>query len=300
MGKDKSVNKNKIGIIGAGKIGEAILIGLLKSPHFIGPSQKLILTATTKSQTSAEDLLKKIKTLLPQNLKNIELKVHNDNIKLTKDSDIIILAVKPQVVKEVLTSIEPYLTKDKILISVCASIDCKTLSKFTKNKPKIIRAMPNTPCLIRQGMTAISAGPSANEESIKIAKKIFDSLGLSIILEESLLDAVTGLSGCGPAYMFLILEALSEAGVKVGLPRKIATLLSAQTMLGSAQMILQRNAHPAELKDEVTTPAGCTIDALMALEDGGIRSTLIKGVLAATKRSIILSKGINKKISKKG
>ena len=149
----------------------------------------------------------------------------------------------------------------------------------------VIRAMPNTPCLIGEGMTVLCAGPKAGSDEVEVSEKIFGPLGKTAMVEESLMDGVTGLSGCGPAYVYLIIESLSEAGVKVGLPRKTATLLAAQTLSGAAKMVLERGEHPAALKDEVTTPAGCTIDGLMALEEGKLRVTLIKAVLAAAKRS---------------
>jgi pyrroline-5-carboxylate reductase len=145
--------------------------------------------------------------------------------------------------------------------------------------------MPNTPCLIKSGVTAICKGPRCTDTQLLEVEKIFGELGEVTVLEESLFDGVTGLSGCGPAYIYLMIEALSEAGVKVGISRKQATLLAAQTMMGAAKMVLEREEHPAALKDEVTTPAGCTVDGLMALEEGKLRVTLIKAVLAATLRS---------------
>lgn len=171
------------------------------------------------------------------------------------------------------------------MISVCAAIDTNELLEWSGGKPAVIRAMPNTPAFIREGMTVITAGKNAKESHTRIAENIFGKVGRTVLLEESLMDAATGLSGCGPAYVYLILEALSEAGVKVGLNRKVSTLLAAQTMLGAAKMVLEQDAHPAALKDEVTTPAGCTIDGLMELEEGKVRIALIKAVIAATKRS---------------
>ena len=174
------------------------------------------------------------------------------------------------------------------MISICAAVTTEQLSEWSGHQASIIRAMPNTPCLVKAGVTAICQGPRCNTQQLKEAEKIFGELGLVTTLEESLFDGVTGLSGCGPAYMYLMIEALSEAGVKVGISRKQATLLAAQTMLGAAKMVIDRGEHPASLKDEVTTPAGCTIDGLMALEEGKLRVTLIKAVLAATKRSKLM------------
>jgi pyrroline-5-carboxylate reductase len=145
--------------------------------------------------------------------------------------------------------------------------------------------MPNTPCLIGAGMTVLSAGAASGSDELEAAVELFSSLGRTAVLDESLMDAATGLSGCGPAYVFLMIESLAEAGVKLGINRSTSTLLAAQTLFGAAQLVLQRQVHPAALKDEVTTPAGCTIDGLMALEDGRLRSTLISGVIAAASRS---------------
>jgi pyrroline-5-carboxylate reductase len=168
---------------------------------------------------------------------------------------------------------------------VCASITTAQLAEWSGGKCAIVRTMPNTPALVGEGMTVLAAGPRASGEHLASAERIFCSVGRTSVVEEYLMDGVTGLSGCGPAYVYMIIESLSEAGVKVGLPRKTSTLLAAQTLLGAAKMVLERGEHPAELKDEVTTPAGCTIDGLMALEEGKLRVTLIKAVVAAAKRS---------------
>ena len=193
--------------------------------------------------------------------------------------------MKPHQAEKVVREIAPKLKKNHTLISICASITTQQLSEWSKGKPQIIRAMPNTPCLIGEGMTVLAGAPGVKKSELEFAQEIFGHVGRTAVVEESLMDGVTGLSGCGPAYIYLIIEALSEAGVKVGLPRELATLLASQTMLGSARMVLERGVHPAALKDEVTTPAGCTIDGLMALEEGALRVTLIKGVLAAARRS---------------
>jgi pyrroline-5-carboxylate reductase len=255
----------KIGIIGLGQMGEAIVRGLGKGYAIQG---------TTHSKESASKAAKTLK-----------IKVHTDNSKLVDDSDVVILCVKPHQAEKILREIAPRFKKSHTLISICASLTTEQLSQWAKSKPQIIRAMPNTPCLIGEGMTVFCAAPGVKKSELELAEKIFRSVGKTAVVEEPLMDGVTGLSGCGPAYIYLIIEALSEAGVKVGLPREVSTLLAAQTMLGSSKMVLERGVHPAALKDEVTTPAGCTIDGLMALEEGALRATLIKGVLAATRRS---------------
>jgi pyrroline-5-carboxylate reductase len=260
----------KIGIIGLGKMGEAIIEGTAHSS-----STPFRIEGTTHSKDSALRAAKALK-----------VKVHTDNGKLVDDSDVIILCVKPHQAEKVLREVASRFKKNHMLISICASITIEQLTDWSKGKPKtIIRAMPNTPCLIREGMTVLCAAPGIKKSDLEFADRIFKTLGRTAIVDESLMDGVTGLSGCGPAYIYLIIEALSDAGVKVGLHRELATLLAAQTMLGSAKMVLDRGVHPAALKDEVTTPAGCTIDGLMALEEGALRGTLIKGVVAAAKRS---------------
>ncbi len=253
-----------------GKMGEAVVAGLKSSAS----AKDFRSQGTTKSRESAEDVSRRL-----------GIPCGTDNAKLVKECDVILLCVKPHQVEKIVTDISSHLTKKHLLISIAASITLKQLSQWSKNKCPVIRAMPNTPCLIGEGMTVFSAGEDVKAEQLEIAKKIFGTVGKTTTVEDALMDGVTGLSGCGPAYIYLVIEALSEAGVKVGLSRETATLLAAQTLVGSARMVLQRGVHPAALKDEVTTPAGCTIDGLMALEEGKLRVTLIKAVLAAEKRS---------------
>ncbi len=263
----------KIGIIGLGKMGEAIVAGLRRPVKGKSPDV-FELRATTKSEESAVEAAD-----------HLGIICNTDNTSLVKESEILVLCVKPHQAQTVLASIKPLLTPDHLVISICAAITTKQIEEWSGGKSPVIRAMPNTPCLIGAGMTVYCAGSKVKPEHMVIAERIFSAVGETADVEEPLMDGVTGLSGCGPAYVYLMIESLSEAGVKVGLPRKTATLLAAQTMMGSAKMVLERGEHPAALKDEVTTPAGCTIDGLMALEEGGLRVTLIKAVLAATERS---------------
>ena len=260
----------KIGILGLGKMGEALVQGLANSVD----AKNFSVFATTRSKESASDASKRLK-----------IDVHTDNLKLASQAELLVVCVKPHQAREALEQIAPQLTSKHLVISICASLTTQQIMEWSKLRAPVIRAMPNTPCLIGAGKTVFSPGPEIKPAQLAIAEKIFGTVGKTAVVEESLMDGVTGLSGCGPAYIYLIIEALSEAGVKVGLPRKMATLLAAQTMLGSAKMVLERGEHPAALKDEVTTPAGCTIDGLMALEEGKLRVTLIKAVLAASKRS---------------
>ena len=265
----------KIGILGLGKIGEALTQGLLSSRD----AGSFTIQATTKSQASAAEAAKTLK-----------INCHTDNKKLVADCDVIVLSVKPYQAQAILEALAPSLQSRHLIISVCAALTTSQIAEWSGGKAAVLRSMPNTPCLIGEGMTVLAPGAGAQAKHLEIGEKIFNTVGKTAVVEEHLMDGVTGLSGCGPAYIYLIIEALSEAGVKVGLPRQVSTLLAAQTLLGSAKMVLSRGEHPAALKDEVTTPAGCTIDGLMALEDGKLRVTLIKAVLAATRRSKILSK----------
>ncbi len=267
--------KKKLAIIGMGKMGDAIAQGLMQSDL----GKNYAICGTTKSEESSDEVRKRLK-----------IDCSTSNEKAIKGADIILLSVKPHQVEKILTETKQHLQSNQLLISICAAVTTEQLSEWTGHQPSIIRAMPNTPCLLKSGVTALCKGPRCTDAQLKEAESIFKELGLVTTLEESLFDGVTGLSGCGPAYIYLIIEALSEAGVKVGISRKQATLLAAQTMMGAAKMVLDRGEHPAALKDEVTTPAGCTIDGLMALEEGGLKITLIKAVLAATKRSKLMGK----------
>ena len=261
----------KIGVIGLGKMGEALVKGLQTSQ---GGSKKFSIKASTRSIESAQEASKRL-----------QIECGTNNLKVVQYSDILVLCVKPHQAKAVLEPLASSLTSKHLIISICAAVTTQQVSEWSGGKAAVIRAMPNTPCLIGEGMTVFAPGLGAKPEHLQQAEHIFGPVGKTAVVEESLMDGVTGLSGCGPAYIYMIIEALSEAGVKVGLPRKVAPLLSAQTLLGAAKMVLERGEHPAALKDEVTTPAGCTIDGLMALEEGKLRVTLIKAVVAAAKRS---------------
>lgn len=257
-------------VIGAGKIGQTLIGAMLET----GLVERKNIIATAKHQNSI-DLVErefKIKTCL-------------DNAEACKSADVLLLCVKPQGIDEVLESIRGSITKEQLIITTIASVPTWHIEKSLKKPIPVIRTMPNTPCLIRMGMTGIAAGKYVDQDHLDLAKKLFDTLGRSIILDEKHLDAVTGVSGSGPAFMYMIVEAIAEGGVKVGLPRDVATLLAAQTMTGAGNMILRTQQHPALLKDTVTTPAGCTIDGILELEEGGLRVTLIKAIVKATQRA---------------
>lgn len=217
--------------------------------------------------------------------KTLGVAVFTDNIKAVRQADIILVCVKPQIVRSVMEQIRPALHKEKLIISIAASVPTTYIEKVLPAGVPVVRAMPNTPCFIGHGMTAVAGGSHAKPEHLETARKLFEAVGRSVIVDEKHMDAITGLSASGPAFIYIILESLAEAGVKVGLPRDLATLLSAQTVEGSASMVLETGDHPALLKEAVTTPAGCTIDGIMELEDGKLRVTLIKAVVKAAERA---------------
>jgi pyrroline-5-carboxylate reductase len=212
-------------------------------------------------------------------------------VEAAKDADIIVIGVKPQVVEDVVREISGHITPKQVIVSVAASVPTSMIEKNLPPNVPVIRAMPNTPSLVGAGMTAICKGKHASAEDVAMTCRMFDVVGRTVVIDEKHMDAVTALSASGPAYIYIILESLAEAGVKVGLPRDIATLLAAQTTLGAARVVLETGDHPALLKDAVTTPAGCTIDAIMELEEGKLRVTLIKAVVKAAQRAKELAYG---------
>lgn len=199
----------------------------------------------------------------------------------------LILGVKPTQVADLVREITPALTPNKLVISIAASVTAYAIEEAAGalRQMAVVRAMPNTPARLGAGMTALVRGRFATPEQVQLVRRLFETVGRVVEVDEKHMDAVTGLSGSGPAFHFIILEALAEAGVNVGLPRDIATQLAAQTAYGAARMVLETGAHPALLKDEVTTPAGCTVDGILELEEGGLRVTLIKAVKRATERA---------------
>lgn len=255
-------------------MGSALLGGLVQK-KLLDPSE---ITISDTDQRRAREAAERFK-----------VRIANDNKRATQTGDIIICAVKPNQIKDVLEEIAPYITKDHLFISIAAGITIAFLEKFLPQGTPIIRAMPNIPSLIGYGMTVIAFGKHVLENEKKEAEMLFGSVGRVITLREENLDAATGLSGCGPAYISVILEALADGGVKMGLSRGIAFELALQAMLGTAQLLKTTGEHPAVLKDRVASPGGSTISALHILEKGNLRGTLISAVEAATKRSMELN-----------
>ncbi len=204
-------------------------------------------------------------------------------------ADIILVAVKPAVIPTVLTDIAPFLSPSQLVVSIAAGVRLEKMESLLPEGVPVVRVMPNTPSLIGKGATALSRGTNATEAHLSLAQTLFDAVGITVEVPEKLLDAVTGLSGSGPAYVYLIIEALADGGVKQGLPRDTARLLAAQTVLGASEMVLSSDQHPAQLKDNVTTPGGTTIAGLHVLERAAVRCALMDAVEASTERSRELS-----------
>lgn len=260
----------KLAVVGAGKLGEALILGLLKQ----GDLTIKDISCSVGHESSIQRAKEKL-----------GIEVTLDNKALVAGKDIIILAVKPQGMDKVAREIAEIVQPSQVVITVAASVTTNYIESRLKGKIPVVRAMPNTPAVINAGMTGLCGGQYAAPEHLKTAEMVFHCVGKSVFVDETLMDGVTALSASGPAYLYVIIESLAEAGVKLGIPRDVSTLLVAQTMLGSAQMVLDSKAHPALLKDTVTTPAGCTIDGLMELEEGKLRVTLIKAVVKAAERA---------------
>lgn len=265
------LNSKKIGFIGSGNMGKALIDGLIGS----GSAQ-------------AENIIcSDIRTTTLEAIKNkYGIRTTTDNIEVVTASDIIIYAVKPQIMASVLRETADSLDMTKLIISIAAGVPLAAIESCLEKDLRLIRVMPNVAVSVKAGATAIAAGAHAEKKDIELAMSIFDSVGCSVFLKENeLMDAVTGLSGSGPAYIFMIVDALADAGVRVGLHREDALTLGIQTVLGAARMLQETKAHPGQLKDMVTSPGGTAIAGLHTLEKGGLRTTLINAVEAATLRS---------------
>ncbi|MDE2510460.1 MAG: pyrroline-5-carboxylate reductase [Elusimicrobia bacterium] len=264
-----------IAVVGAGHMAGAMIGGMVRSK--LVPAKGIV--ATRRSHDALAELQKKW-----------GVRTTTDNAKAVAEADIIILAVKPQMAKKVLEELAGTIRKGQLVISVMAGIPTSAINKALRVDCPVVRAMPNTPCLVDAGATAIAAGARASDKDLAKAEAVFRSVGLVARLPESALDAVTGLSGSGPVYLYMVIEAMTDGGVKMGIPRAVAAKLAAQTVYGAAKLVLESGKHPAILKDEVTTPGGTAISAIHVLESKGLRSLLIDGIEAATRRSQELAK----------
>ncbi len=271
-----------LGFIGAGNMSGALIKGLLHS------------AAVTPDRIIASDVS-------PERLAHFaalhKIRTTTDNHALVRDCDVVVLAVKPQAIDKVLSDVARDVTAKHLVVSVAAGVPVVAIEGKLPSGTRLVRAMPNTAAIVLAGATAISAGSHATDRDLKIANAMFEAVGRVVVLDESLLDAVTGLSGSGPAYVMLMIEALADGGVKVGLHRDTALLLASQTVYGSAKLLLETGEHPGRLKDQVTSPGGTAIVGLHTLEAGGLRTTLIDAVEAATKRAGELGEQMTKKLS---
>ena len=265
-----------LGFIGSGNMAEAMMRGII---------QNLVVLP---DQILASDISVERKKHLS---KTFDIRTATDNQSLVDQSNVIFLAVKPQAVPSVLKDIGATMGPEKLLISIVAGVPIRTLSAGMPKGPRIVRTMPNTPVTVMEGAMAIASDSPALPEDLETVETLFRPIGRTVRIEEKLLDAVTGLSGSGPAYVFIVLEALADGGVNMGLPRDVAETLAAQTLMGSAKLFLETRMNPGALKCMVTSPGGTTIAGIHELEKGGIRASLMNAVEAATKRSVELGKG---------
>jgi pyrroline-5-carboxylate reductase len=261
-GKPDTANL-RVAVLGAGKMGGILVQAFLRAGLF--PREHVV--ATVAHEHRAESLSD-----------HFGIAVTTDNLKAAQGADVILLGVKPQQMTDVVRGIAPGLAPGKLLISFAASVKTSAIEEAAGGTVSVIRAMPNTPAMVGAGATAICRGSFVSDDQLALAHKIFNTVGRTVVVDEKHMDAVT-------AFLYIIIEALAEAGVNVGLPRDTATLLAAQTTFGAAKMVLETGSHPALLKDEVTTPGGCTVDGILALEEGGLRITLLKAVKRAAVRA---------------
>jgi pyrroline-5-carboxylate reductase len=265
------MNSKKIAIIGGGNMGMALASGVLQT-KWANPERIMIAEPLKEKLEKAKGMAHGIKT-------------SQSNTDAAAWADVILLSIKPQIMAHVLGDIKPAMKDSRLIITVAAGVTTDFIEKKLGGKVPVIRAMPNIAAVVRESATAICPGKYANEEHLSIARNIFESVGIVVDVEEDLMDAVTGLSGTGPMYVFQILEGLSDAGVKVGLSRDTANVLAVQTLIGSSKLIKETKEHPAKLKDLVTSPGGTAISALHSLERNGLKALLIDAVEIAAKRS---------------
>jgi pyrroline-5-carboxylate reductase len=266
----------RLGFIGAGRMATALAQGFLRA----GLTSADHVLASDASPEAAEHFARAT-----------GCRCDRSNADVAESAEIVFLAVKPQIMQPVLAELAGRLTARHLVVSIAAGVRLATMAEALRTRghePRLVRVMPNTPCLVGESATGFCLGPGATAADGEVVAQLLNSVGRAYRLDESLLDAVTGLSGSGPAFVYVMIEALSDGGVRMGLPRDVATALAAQTVKGAAEMVLATNQHPGVLKDQVTSPGGTTIAGLQALEAGGVRAALIAAVEAATRRSMEL------------
>jgi pyrroline-5-carboxylate reductase len=270
-----SIKGRKVGFIGGGNMGEALIKGVLAA-NLVPP----------EAVYASDVRIERLRALDQQ----YGVQLTEDNAELVRQVDIVILAVKPQILPAVVRHIASAVTRKKLLISIAAGVSTATIRAALGKDARLIRVMPNTPALVLEGVTAIAKAEGLEPGDLDTAGEIFSAVGRVVTTDEELMDAVTGLSGSGPAYVAIVVESLADGGVKMGLDRATAMILATQTVLGSARLILDTGMHPGQLKDMVSSPGGTTIAGIAALEDGGVRRTFISAVERATQRSRELGK----------
>lgn len=273
--KATDMNSTRIGFLGAGNMAFALLSGLIARGGF---DKHQLVASEPREERRAE-----LRAALG-------IEVVASNAELCTRADVLVLSVKPQVVPVVLAECQGLLGQGHLLISIAAGVTTASIEKQIGDGARVVRAMPNTPALAGASATALAAGRAATPEDVALARSLFDAVGKTVVLAEHHLDAVTGLSGSGPAYVMLFVEALADGGVKAGLPRDVALLLATQTVYGAAKLLLQTGEHPARLRDMVTSPGGTTIAGLAVLERRAVRGALIEAVEHATARAAELGK----------
>lgn len=268
------IELGRVGFIGGGMMAEATIRGLIQAG--VAPSNIIVSdTEPTRTEYLAREL---------------GVTVAESNATVARTSDVIVLAVKPYVVPQVLDEIGEASTEVQLVMSIAAGVTLASIEGSLPEETPVVRVMPNTPALIGEGASAMAPGKHAGREHIAIAQAIFASVGKTVVTTEDKMDAVTGLSGSGPAYVYTFIESLADGGVRMGLPRDTALLLAAQTVAGAARMVIETGAHPAQLRDRVSTPGGTTVAAMASLERDGFRSAVIEAVTAAALRSAELGK----------
>ncbi len=264
----------KIGFIGAGNMASAMIGGIVNS--------RLLNPVNVIASDKEEKTLERIKN-------NFKINTTLDSKEVVKNSNIIIVAVKPNVYDTVLEEVLPYITNEKIIVTIAAGKTIKDIENVIGNNKKIIRTMPNTPALVNEGMSALCKNANVDDEELSMVKAIFDSFGKSKVVSEDLIDVVIGASGSSPAYAFMFIEAMADCAVSYGMSREMSYEFVAQTLLGASKMVLDTKIHPGSLKDMVCSPGGTTIEAVKTLEEEGFRKAIIKGMSAAIEKSKSMS-----------
>ena len=265
----------KFGFIGAGNMAEAMMKGMISSGLY------------TADDLIASEVVPARRDYMS---KTLGITLTADNLEVAKEAKTILLAVKPNIVGPVLDELKPLLTADHLVISIAAGVKISFIEAHLNWGVRVVRVMPNQPCQVSASASGFALGKSAKKEDKDLVQKILDSVGVAFVMDEKALDAVTGLSGSGPAYIYLVIEAMADGGVLAGLPRDVAQALAAQTVLGAAKTVLEAKGHPAQWKDIVASPAGTTIEGLKVLEEAAVRGAFIKAVEAAAKKSVELGK----------